>query len=149
MRRRYAIPATSLALVTGCAQPGLVGEWTVDDLEIEGDDVSLHSDDGSRDVEVSIDVGVQLDTEFTYAIRQSTLDEAGEPVVYLSSYGWSGEAEDEGGLQYQLTLDSLDGVPELDLECQVEGDDLVCEGELGRQEWELLLVRREPEASGI
>lgn len=142
MRRQYAIPATSLGLITACAQPGLVGEWTVEDLEIDGDDVTLHSDDGARDVEVRVRVGVQLDTEFTYAVRQTLHDEADAPTVYLSSYGWAGEAEDEGGLQYQLTLDSLDGVPELDLECQIEADAMGCEGELGRQDWELRFTRQ-------
>jgi hypothetical protein len=146
MRRSYAIPATSIALVTACAQPGLVGEWTLDDLEIDGDDVSLHSDDGARDVEVSIDVGVQLETEFTYAVRQTLSGEEDEPTVYLASYGWAGEAEEEGSLQYQLKLESLDGVAELDLECQVEGDEMECEGELGRQDWELVLTRVEPAA---
>jgi hypothetical protein len=139
--RRYAIPTTSLALVTACAEPGLVGDWTVEDLEIDGEDVGLHSDDGSRDVEVSVAVDVELGTEFTYAVRSVAYDEAEEPVVYLASYGWQGEAEDEGGLQYQLKLDSPDGVPELDLECQVEGDRMDCDGELGRQDWELVFER--------
>jgi hypothetical protein len=144
MRRRYAIPTTSLALVTACAQPGLVGVWSVDDLEIDGEGIALHSDDGSRDVEVTIDVDVQLEVEFTYAVRQALPGEDDEPTVYLASYGWSGEAEEEGGLQYQLELDSLDGVPGLDLECQITGDLMECEGELGQQDWELLLVREAP-----
>lgn len=142
--RRYCIPLAPLALVTGCAAPDVVGGWTLDGFEIDGDDQEL--DGEAYQVEGALEVDVLDAAVFTLA-RRETVD----GFVYLYSVAWTGDADDDGGGDFEFKLDSEDVNAKLELRCTLEdADTLACEGERIQPrrsvDWDLVLVREVDDA---
>ncbi len=143
MRARYPIPLVPLALGAGCGGADVVGAWTADDFEVDGDDRPLEDDAFSREIALEVDV---LDyATFTYARREEV-----DGLVYLYSVAWGGDTDRDRDAEFQLQLESEDVVAVLDLTCTLDdADTLTCEGEREnpRQniDWELVFTREQAE----
>jgi hypothetical protein len=146
MDRRFVLPAVSgLALVvsgTGCSsEKKLLGTWSITSYAYDGDIYKLpyeytYVDDGVTSTERS---GLRL--EFKKDGRGEWIQYydyfSSEGDNYSEEYGYAMDWEKGKGRSFDIEVDEAD----LDMNCTIDGDDMVCEGDLDGADLELDLER--------
>ena len=129
MRRTYALPLATLTLGagTGCA-PALEGTWDMNSITFDGDRTYLpYTDTYSED-------GNTYST--TYSGHLTAEDDGAAEIVLTYTYAYNGNGNTEATV-YSGTWDSAGSVftievENYDLECEIDGTDMKCEGETTR-----------------
>lgn len=160
--RRFPLPLVTLGLTagavagtaTGCT-PSIVGEWSMTELERNGEDYSeyfegyseTYEDDGciytysiSTIVKLTVenDKG-ELEAEFTTGYTGSYTNSCDPAENYTESYTYDYDTDIEKGDDgvWEIEIDDLDWK----LECTVDGDELMCEGEYEDEDIEVVFER--------
>jgi hypothetical protein len=149
--RRFPLPLTALSLTAGTAPtllatgctPSIVGEWTLTEFEYDGNDLTDYLDGNSESYEyngctytetesvsfvlkVENDKG-ELEAEFTQSYSESYSNSCDPSWNYSNSYSYDYDTDIEKGDDgvWEIDVDELDWK----LECTVDGDEMMCEGD--------------------
>jgi hypothetical protein len=137
--RSFFVPVATLALSTtvtaGCSSGGLMGEWLLTGMEIDGEDYSAYlagqsyTYDGCTytytyrmSLEFDDRKGATYTGQFTQAYSYSYSGTCGSE-SYSESYSYNAEAEKQSKGEYKIGIDDED----LNLDCTLEEDELACE----------------------
>lgn len=159
--RRYTLPLTGLALTTtagvaGCT-PGIVGEWELVEIEVNGDDFAelIEGYSGTEEYNgctYSYFYGVTISFEFEQAkggeiegdwiitYNESYSNSCEPEENYSESYSESYEAEvqAEGNNNWTIEVDEYDG----ELSCTVTDDEMQCEGDFADSDTVMVFERQ-------
>jgi hypothetical protein len=127
-RRIFPLAAGVTPLLSGCLSlltPGIVGDWTITDWTVGGEDRELSYSDQGYDVDWQLEVSVDDDLEAEVDVEVSIV---GPSYDQISRFSYSGEAEKADRNEWDLSLTSEED-NDLDLTCVLEDDELLCEGE--------------------
>lgn len=149
---------SSVALsMSGCSLFGerIMGEWKLTDWEYSGYDASdareyltaeatLDFDDkdgssieGELDVEIEItyDYGYSYDYDYDYGAPGDPEPEpariATRSNTQVIEFSTNVEADPEDGKEYEIEVDGYRGIDDTSWECEIDGDELICEGDEG------------------
>ena len=155
--RHFALPLTALGLTlstvaaTGCGSNGLMGEWLLTSIALDGNDLSSYFLDGysytydgctyTAAFQVSMEFdekdGKELSGKFVQGYSYTYEGATCTDESYSDSETYDVEAEETDKNAYDIEVDDLD----LDLSCTLDEDDLDCEGEDGDTTIELSFER--------
>ncbi len=158
--RRYALPLAQLALSTtavGCT-PGIVGEWKLVEIEIDGEDytdyLAGYSDSYTDEygctystsysyifsLEIELEKRGSYDAKFVTGYSGSYTNSCDPSENYSESYSddYDADVESLGGGTWRIEIDEMEG----DLECTVTDDELLCEGTLDDEDAVLVWERQ-------
>ena len=132
IKRHFAIPATAmnLALTAGCT-PAVVGDWTLTDISIDGDelDLSYSVNSSGYNIEVDISVDLSVDDDLEAKVKQKIRIKVDGDLYSSDSYTLEGEAEKAGGGEWDISVEDDTNDLSIDVTCTVEDEELQCEGE--------------------
>lgn len=162
-RRRFPLPLSALSLTAGAAPavlttactPSIVGEWSLTELEIGGEDytdyiqgesysyeygdcVYTYTETYDFSLEITNDKG-EFEAEFTMGYGESYTNSCdpseNESYSYSDDYDADIEKGDDG--VWEIEIDDLDWK----LECTVDGDEMLCEGDYDGEDIEAVFER--------
>ena len=153
--RHFTVPLVALGLTTtlstGCGANGIVGSWLLTDIEVDGESYNYLLDGysytyGSCTYTASTAFTLEFDKddrdgdtfegEFVQTYTYSYVGDCDEQ-SYSDSYSYDAEAKRGDDKSYEIEVDELDW----DLECTIEDDELLCEGDTDGSDVELTWER--------
>jgi hypothetical protein len=159
--RTFPLPLAALSLTTtavtatatGCT-PGIVGEWSLTELEIDGEDYaeylgysySYEYNGCTYSFSVSVNFNLTIEREegdfegeFSGGYSGSYTNSCDPSENYSESYseGSDADVESAGSGVWEIDIDDFDWK----LECTVEGDELLCDGDYDGEDIEVVFER--------
>lgn len=158
--RSFPLPLMSLGLTavaatTSACTPSIVGDWSLTELELDGEDYSevlegyseSYDDNGCiYTYAVSINVTLtiesdkgELSAELSNGYSESYTNSCDPSENYTDSYSDDYDADIEKGDDgvWEIEIDDLDWK----LECTVDGDEMMCEGDYDGADIEAVFER--------
>ena len=156
--RRFTLPLTALSLTlsaaatTGCGANGLIGEWLLTDISVDGQDLSealLEGDSYTYEgctytsafavsMEFKEKDGKEFSGDFEQSYTYTYEGDCGSSSDDSDSVSYDAEAEETDKNAYEIEVDDID----LDLACTLEDDELECEGESDDTTIDLIFERQ-------
>ena len=139
---RLPISLLALSCTVGCTED-VVDDWTLLEWVRDGEDTEAQVGEDGETVETEGELEIREDLSAELDLELRVIDDADE-LLWTKPYSWVGEARQEEGLAYSLWLDAHnEWATYLSMECDLDGEQLYCEGEdYAEHEHEVLFERQ-------
>jgi hypothetical protein len=158
--RSFSLPLAALGLTTGAAAttgctPSVVGEWSLTEIELDGEDYSAalegvsttdeydgctYNYSASMEFKLTIESdkdGLEAEVSQTYSYSYTNSCEPSENYTESDSEDYDAEIDKGDNETWDIEVDDLDWK----LECTVDGDEMMCEGDYDGEDIEMVFER--------